>query len=427
MRNDRGRTVRPHEYLDTDEGPAWEERNSAESPAASGPLQRLSAAGVAVWLDDLSRHRLASGSLDALVRNWSVCGVTTNPSIFENALRSGEAAYGEQLRELAIAGADAAEAVRALTATDVRWACETLQETYERSGGADGYVSIEVDPYLSRNVPGTVAEARDLFRSIGRRNVLIKIPATAECLPAITQTLAAGIGVNVTLIFSLERYEGVQDAFLAGLEQARANGHDLAGIQSVASFFISRVDTEVDRRLGEDPRDYLRGAAAIANARLAYEKFETMLLSPRWRALEADGAHPQRLLWASTGVKDPAYFDTRYVTELIAARTVNTMPEQTLCAVADHGVVDGDSISGTYDTSRTVLDKLTLAGVDYDDVVRALEAEGLRKFEVAWNDLTSTVALLLDDARAQIARSRIPTQIPPSFPVSAVQTREVRQ
>ncbi|UOT03686.1 transaldolase [Rhodococcus opacus] len=425
MRNDRGRTVRPHEYLDTDEGPAREERNSAESPAASGPLQRLSAAGVAVWLDDLSRHRLASGSLDALVRNWSVCGVTTNPSIFENALRSGEAAYGEQLRELAIAGADAAEAVRALTTTDVRWACEILQETYERSGGADGYVSIEVDPYLSRNVPGTVAEARDLFRSIGRRNVLIKIPATAECLPAITQTLAAGIGVNVTLIFSLERYEGVQDAFLAGLEQARANGHDLAGIQSVASFFISRVDTEVDRRLGEDARDYLRGAAAIANARLAYEKFETMLLSPRWRALEADGAHPQRLLWASTGVKDPAYFDTRYVTELIAARTVNTMPEETLRAVADHGVVDGDSISGTYDISRTVLDKLTLAGVDYDDVVRGLEAEGLRKFEVAWNDLTSTVALLLDDARAQIDRSRIPAQIPPSFPVTAVQTREV--
>lgn len=425
MRNDRGRTVRPHEYLDTDEGPAWEERNSAESPAASGPLQRLSAAGVAVWLDDLSRHRLASGSLDALVRNWSVCGVTTNPSIFENALRSGEAAYGEQLRELAIAGADAAEAVRALTTTDVRWACEILQETYERSGGADGYVSIEVDPYLSRNVPGTVAEARDLFRSIGRRNVLIKIPATAECLPAITQTLAAGIGVNVTLIFSLERYEGVQDAFLAGLEQARANGHDLAGIQSVASFFISRVDTEVDRRLGEDPRDYLRGAAAIANARLAYEKFETMLLSPRWRALEADGAHPQRLLWASTGVKDPAYFDTRYVTELIAARTVNTMPEETLRAVADHGVVDGDSISGTYDTSRTVLDTLTLAGVDYDDVVRGLEAEGLRKFEVAWNELTSTVALLLDDARAQIDRSRIPVQMPPSFPVTAVQTREV--
>ncbi|MFD9665186.1 transaldolase [Rhodococcus sp. NPDC059968] len=425
MRNDRGRTVRPHEYLGTDEGPAWEGCNSAESSAAPGPLQRLSAAGVAVWLDDLSRHRLASGSLAALVRNWSVSGVTTNPSIFENALRSGEDAYGEQIRELAIAGADAAEAVRALTTTDVRWACEILQETYERSGGADGYVSIEVDPYLSRNVPGTVAEARDLFRSIGRGNVLIKIPATAECLPAITQTLAAGIGVNVTLIFSLERYEGVQDAFMAGLEQARANGHDLSGIQSVASFFISRVDTEVDRRLGEDARDYLRGAAALANARLAYEKFETMLRTPRWRALEADGAHPQRLLWASTGVKDPAYFDTRYVTELIAARTVNTMPEETLRAVADHGVVDGDSISGTYDTSRTILDKLTLAGVEYDDVVRALETEGLQKFEVAWNDLTSTVALLLDDARAQIDRPRNPAQIPPPFPVSAVQAREV--
>ncbi|EID78200.1 transaldolase, partial [Rhodococcus opacus RKJ300 = JCM 13270] len=209
------------------------------------------------------------------------------------------------------------------------------------------------------------------------------------------------------------------------LEQARANGHDLAGIQSVASFFISRVDTEVDRRLGEDTRDYLRGAAAIANARLAYEKFETMLRTPRWRALEADGAHPQRLLWASTGVKNPAYFDTRYVTELIAARTVNTMPEETLHAVADHGVVDGDSISGTYDTSRTVLDKLTLAGVDYDDVVRALEAEGLQKFEVAWNELTSTVALLLDDARAQIDRSGNPAQKPPPFPVTAVQTREV--
>ncbi|AII10598.1 MULTISPECIES: transaldolase [Rhodococcus] len=425
MRNDRGRTVRPHEYLDTDEGPAWEEHNPAESPAASGPLQRLSAAGVAVWLDDLSRHRLASGSLDALVRNRSVSGVTTNPSIFENALRSGEAAYGEQIVDLAVAGANAAEAVRALTTTDVRWACEILQETYERSGGADGYVSIEVDPYLSRNVPGTVAEARDLFRSIGRRNVLIKIPATAECLPAITQTLAAGIGVNVTLIFSLERYEGVQDAFMAGLEQARANGHDLSHIQSVASFFISRVDTEVDRRLGEDTRDYLRGAAAIANARLAYEKFETMLRTPRWRALEADGAHPQRLLWASTGVKNPAYFDTRYVTELIAARTVNTMPEETLHAVAEHGVVDGDSISGAYDTSRTVLDKLTLAGVDYDDVVRALEAEGLQKFEVAWNELTSTVALLLDDARAQIDRSRNTAQKPPPFPVTAVQAREV--
>nr|WP_205861665.1 transaldolase [Planosporangium flavigriseum] len=363
-------------------------------------MAELSAAGVAVWLDDLSRARLRSGNLADLVRTASVVGVTTNPSIFQNALSSGED-YDEQVLDLALRGTGVGEAVRALTTYDVRWACDVLRDVYERTDGTDGCVSIEVDPRIARDRRRTVAEARALWWLVDRPNLFIKIPATVEGLPAITETLAAGISVNVTLIFSLERYEAVMEAFLTGLERAAANGHDLRGIASVASFFVSRVDTEIDARLDKLGRPELRGRAALVNARLAYAQYERVFDSARWQELARRGARPQRPLWASTGVKDPAYDDTRYVVELVAPGTVNTMPEATLSAVADHGVVRGDTIAGTYDEAEAILGELRQAGIDYDDVVRRLEEEGLQKFEDAWNSLLDSVAGQLERARVQ--------------------------
>ncbi|MCW2600059.1 MAG: Transaldolase [Frankiales bacterium] len=361
------------------------------------PLADLSAAGVAVWLDDLSRERLRSGNLAGLVKTRHVVGVTTNPTIFQKALSEG-AVYDEQVRELALRGVDIGEAVRALTTYDVRWACDVLRPAYDLSDTVDGRVSIEVDPRISADTARTVAEAKALWWLVDRPNLFIKIPATLEGLPAITETLAAGISVNVTLIFSLARYEAVMDAFLAGLEGARANGHDLAGIGSVASFFVSRVDTEVDKRLGEGHP--LRGKAAIANARLAYQHYERVFSSDRWKALAAAGAKPQRPLWASTGVKDPSYDDTRYVVELVAPGTVNTMPEATLEAVADHGVIRGDTVRPYYADAQQALDELKAAGVDYDDVVEVLEREGVEKFEVSWNELIASVTDQLKKAGA---------------------------
>ncbi|GAA1822577.1 transaldolase [Planosporangium flavigriseum] len=369
-------------------------------PVRTQPLAELSAAGVAVWLDDLSRARLRSGNLADLVRTASVVGVTTNPSIFQNALSSGED-YDEQVLDLALRGTGVGEAVRALTTYDVRWACDVLRDVYERTDGTDGCVSIEVDPRIARDRRRTVAEARALWWLVDRPNLFIKIPATVEGLPAITETLAAGISVNVTLIFSLERYEAVMEAFLTGLERAAANGHDLRGIASVASFFVSRVDTEIDARLDKLGRPELRGRAALVNARLAYAQYERVFDSARWQELARRGARPQRPLWASTGVKDPAYDDTRYVVELVAPGTVNTMPEATLSAVADHGVVRGDTIAGTYDEAEAILGELRQAGIDYDDVVRRLEEEGLQKFEDAWNSLLDSVAGQLERARVQ--------------------------
>ncbi|RZS82811.1 transaldolase [Motilibacter rhizosphaerae] len=369
------------------------------------PLRQLSDEGVAIWLDDLSRARLQSGNLAALVRDRAVVGVTTNPTIFQKAI-SGSAVYDEQLRQLALRGVDVGEALRSVTTYDVRWACDVLKPVWEASGGSDGRVSIEVDPRLSHDTERTLAEARALWWLVDRPNLFIKVPATKEGLPAISQLLAEGISVNVTLIFSLERYDAVMDAFVEGIERARAAGLPLEPIESVASFFVSRVDTEIDKRLdklGSDEAKALRGKAAVANARLAYQHYEQVFGGERWKALEAVGGRPQRPLWASTGVKDPSYDDTMYVVDLAAPGTVNTMPEATLEAVADHGVVKGDQVRGSYAEAQQVLDALAAVGVDYDDVVQALEDEGLDKFEVSWNELIDSVSGELEKLGAEVA------------------------
>ena len=355
-------------------------------------LADLAAAGVSIWLDDLSRGRLASGGLAELIRDHHVTGVTTNPSIFQAAITAGSD-YDEQLAALAAAGADAEAAVFAMTTDDVRAACDVFAPVAAATDGVDGRVSIEVDPRLAHDCAATVAQAADLAAAVGRDNVLIKIPATLEGLPAITAVLAQGISVNVTLIFSLQRYRAVMNAFVEGLERAHAAGHDLSRIHSVASFFVSRVDTEVDARLaaiGTDAARALAGRAAVANAHLAYQAFQEVFATPRWRSLADDGARPQRPLWASTGVKDPAYPDTLYVTELVAPGCVNTMPEKTLRAVADHGEIRGDTITGGYAAAQQVLDAIDALGISYTEVVDKLEREGVAKFEQAW------VALLAD-------------------------------
>jgi len=359
----------------------------------SDVLGELTKAGVSVWLDDISRERLRSGNLEALVRDFHVRGVTSNPTIFANALAKGDA-YDEQIKDLAIRGVTVEEASRMITTYDIRWGADVLRGVYDSSGGVDGRVSIEVDPRLARETDKTIAEAKQLWWLVDRPNMYIKIPATAEGVPAITATLAEGISVNVTLIFSLERYAEVIDAYYAGLEQAVANGHDISTIASVASFFVSRVDTEVDKRLnaiGTPEAHALKSKAAIANARLAYELFEQKLDTDRWRALAAKGAKVQRPLWASTSTKDPSLPDTLYVVDLVARDTVNTMPEATLRATADHGVLQGDTVHGTYDESRALFASLEALGVHYDDVVQVLEDEGVSKFEVSWTEMLASI------------------------------------
>jgi transaldolase len=356
-------------------------------------LGQLSDLGVAVWLDDISRERLRTGNLADLMRDFHVVGVTSNPTIFASALSKGDA-YDEQIADLAIGGVSLDEAARAITTYDIRWAADVLRPAYDASGGLDGRVSIEVDPRIARHTAKTIAEAKGLWWSVDRPNVYIKIPATKEGLPAITKALSEGISVNVTLIFSLERYGEVIDAFMAGLEGAKAAGRDLSGIASVASFFVSRVDSEVDARLdkiGTPEAQALRGQAAIANARLAYELFEQRSATDRWKALAAAGAKPQRPLWASTSTKNPEYKDTMYVTDLVAPGIVNTMPEATLHAVAEHGDVRGDTIHGTYDQARKLFADLAALGISYDDVVQVLEDEGVDKFGASWNQLLDTV------------------------------------
>ncbi|MEO3752910.1 transaldolase [Streptomyces sp. B6B3] len=355
-------------------------------------LKRLTAEGVAIWLDDLSRKRITSGDLGELLDQQHVVGVTTNPAIFQKAISQGEG-YEQQLADLAARRLTVEEAVRMITTADVRDAADVLRPVYEATGGLDGRVSIEVDPRLAHDTRATVAEARQLAWLVDRPNLFIKIPATRAGLPAITETIARGISVNVTLIFSLERYREVMDAYQAGLEQARAKGLDLSGIHSVASFFVSRVDTEIDKRLGElgtEQATALRGRAAVANARLAYEAYEAVVADDRWQALSRAGANPQRPLWASTGVKDPAYPDTLYVTELVAPGTVNTMPEPTLRATEDHGEVTGDTVRGRYEQARADLAALAELGISYDEVVQLLEDEGVEKFETAWTDLLAS-------------------------------------
>jgi transaldolase len=356
-------------------------------------LGELTQAGVSVWLDDISRERLRSGNLEALVRDFHVRGVTSNPTIFANALAKGDA-YDEQIKDLAIRGVSVEEASRMITTYDIRWGADVLRGVYDSSGGVDGRVSIEVDPRLAKETDKTIAEAKQLWWLVDRPNMYIKIPATAEGIPAITATLAEGISVNVTLIFSLERYAEVIDAYYAGLEQAAANGHDISTIGSVASFFVSRVDTEVDKRLnaiGTPEALALKSKAAIANARLAYELYEQKLDTDRWRALAAKGARVQRPLWASTSTKDPSLPDTLYVVDLVTADTVNTMPEATLRATADHGVLQGDTVHGTYDESRALFASLEALGVHYDDVVQVLEDEGVAKFEASWTEMLATI------------------------------------
>ncbi|MER5492786.1 transaldolase [Streptomyces sp. LE64] len=355
-------------------------------------LKRLSDEGVAIWLDDLSRKRITSGNLAELIDQQHVVGVTTNPSIFQKAISGGDG-YEAQLADLAARRLTVDEAVRMITTADVRDAADVLRPLFDSTGGQDGRVSIEVDPRLAHDTRATVAEAKQLAWLVDRPNTLIKIPATKAGLPAITEVIGLGISVNVTLIFSLERYRAVMDAYLAGLEKAKAAGLDLSEIRSVASFFVSRVDTEIDKRLdglGTPEAAAARGKAGLANARLAYQAYEEVVSSDRWLALDKAGAHPQRPLWASTGVKDPAYKDTLYVDDLVAPGTVNTMPEATLEATADHGVITGNTIAGTYEQARADLDAVEALGISYDDVVNLLEDEGVEKFEAAWNDLLAS-------------------------------------
>jgi transaldolase len=339
--------------------------------AQQDTLAQLTEMGVSIWLDDISRERLSTGNLASLIRDMDVRGVTSNPTIFAKALASGSA-YAEQVADLAVRGVT----------------------VYDATKGLDGRVSLEVDPRLARDTAKTIAEARALWWMVDRPNLFIKIPATLEGLPAITQCLSEGISINVTLIFSLERYAQVIDAYMAGLEAA--SGRDAASIASVASFFVSRVDTEVDERLdkiGTHEARTLRGTAALANARLAYELFEQRFAetAPRWAALRARGARVQRPLWASTSVKDPSFAATMYVTELVAPHTVNTMPESTMHATAAGDGLHGYTIQGTYDASREVWRQLDELGVHYDDVVKVLEEQGVDKFKASWVELLETI------------------------------------
>jgi len=368
---------------------------------ASDRLAALTRAGVSIWLDDLNRRRLSTGSLAAMIRDRHLTGVTSNPTIFAAALSDADD-YDEQVRELVERDASVEDTVRAVTTTDVREACDLLREVWQRTERVDGRVSLEVDPRLAHDTDATIAEAADLWKTVDRPNLMIKIPATDAGLPAITKTLGDGISVNVTLIFSVERYRDVMDAFMAGLEQARANGHDLGGIGSVASFFVSRVDTEVDRRidaLNSSEATQLRGAAAVANARLAYAAYQEAFGTGRWRELAAAGAKPQRPLWASTGTKDPTYSDTKYITELIVDGVVNTMPEKTLDAFADHGQVHGDVVTGTAGQAAMVFERLAAVGIDIPDVFDTLEREGVDKFARSWTELLDSVAEQLDTMR----------------------------
>ncbi len=369
---------------------------STESPTAL-----LSSVGVSIWLDDLSRERINSGGLQKLIAERNVVGVTTNPTIFATALAKGEA-YDAQVSALAAAGASVTDAVFEITTDDVAAASDIFLPVYEATAGRDGRVSIEVEPGLAHDAAGTIAQAQQLWAKVNRVNAMIKIPATVEGLEAITETIGAGISVNVTLIFSLERHRAVLNAYLSGLEKAKAAGHDLSTIHSVASFFVSRVDTEIDKRLdsiGTPDALSLKSAAGIANARLAYQVYEQAFDSERAKGLLASGANKQRPLWASTGVKDPNLPDTLYVTELAVGETVNTMPEKTLEATFDHGVIQGDQVTGGYAAANITLDALAALGISYDEVTALLEKEGVEKFIVSWNELLDTVAAALEAAK----------------------------
>lgn len=359
-------------------------------------MSALTVAGVSVWLDDLSRSRIESGNLRSLIDDYSVRGVTTNPTIFAAALKTE--AYHDVLKREKSLGSSTEQAIFNITTEDVAAACEIFLPLYQSSGGVDGRVSIEVSPDLAFDTERTISEAIALHEKVAKENVMIKIPATIPGLAAITEVIAQGISVNVTLIFSIERYRAVIDAYLTGLEKAKDKGISLTKIHSVASFFVSRVDTEIDKRLAALGRDDLKSKAAVANAQLAYELFLQEFSSPRWNALKASGAQLQRPLMASTGVKDPALPDTLYVSELVAPNLVNTMPEKTLMAFADHGNVAGNTIEPNLDTAKRLIADLKEAGIDLDEVTELLEKEGVEKFIVSWHELIDSVSEALKTA-----------------------------
>lgn len=362
------------------------------------PTQQLSDAGVSIWLDDLSRGRLQTGNLQQLIEQKNVSGVTTNPSIFHAAITAGTD-YDAAIAQKAAAGARVEDAVFEITTEDVANACDVFRAIYDSTNGVDGRVSIEVEPDLANDTHGTIARAKALFDAVDRPNVLIKIPATRAGLTAITETIAAGISVNVTLIFSLSRYTAVIDAYLAGLEKAHQAGIDLSTIHSVASFFISRFDLEIDKRLaaiGTPEAAALKGKSGVANAQLAYEVYENAFRTDRAAQLLSVGANRQRPLWASTGVKDPALLDTTYVVELVAPGVVNTLPEKTLDAVFDHGVIAGDTITGSYNTARNLLNAIADQGISYDEVAELLERQGVEKFVASWKELLHAVGNALE-------------------------------
>lgn len=332
-----------------------------------------------------------ASSLATLIENDHVVGVTTNPAIFASAI-AGSLLYRDDIVALTKAGKDPEAIITELTTVDVRQACDLFAPTFQKSGGIDGRVSIEVDPRFARDTTATINQARELWSLVDRPNLLIKVPATLEGLPAIRTLISEGISVNVTIIFSVARYEQVLDSFLAGLEDRSRTGRSLSDIHSVASFFVSRVDTEIDARLKGTPDQALGGKAALANARLAYQHFEAILRSDRWRKLAAAGASIQRPLWASTGVKDPNYDPTMYVVELVAPQTVNTMPEATLVAVRETGRFRGETITSNYSEAAAHLARLREIGIDIEEVAAKLELEGIDKFIKPWLELIATVA-----------------------------------
>jgi transaldolase len=367
---------------------------------SKAPLEELSERGQSVWIDSLSREMIESGELERLIREDSVVGVTTNPTIFQKAMASGHA-YDDQMREVLESETDPKEVFLACAVSDVRRACDILKPAWDEAdedGGRDGWVSIEVDPHLAFDADETLAETVRLNQAVDRPNCFVKIPATTEGIGAIENAIAQGIPINVTLIFSLERYRRVAEAYLRGLERLVEDGGDPSGIASVASFFVSRVDTEADKRLDEiGGHDELKGKLAIANAKLAYEAYEQIFSGDRWEQLKAKGATAQRCLWASTSTKNPDYRDVIYVEELIGPQTVNTMPTDTVKAFQDHGEVRGDTVTEGLDEAHALIDQLADAGVDYDDVTAVLEREGVEKFADSFKDLLEGVASKRDE------------------------------
>ena len=349
-------------------------------------LSDISKAGVSVWLDDLSRARLSNGSLSKLIAEDNVVGVTTNPSIFNAAIGNSDL-YAPDIKRLSDLSID--EIITELTCSDVSAACDLFLPVYENSKHLDGRISIEVDPRFARDTKSTIDQGLALWKRINKPNLMIKVPATVEGLPAITELIANGVSVNVTLIFSVKRYRQVMKAYADGLTAALGKNLQINEIFSVASFFISRIDTEVDKALSPDSE--LKGMAAIANAILAYQAFEDFAKTQEWQTLQSKGANLQRPLWASTGVKDPAYDPTRYVMQLVAAHTVNTMPENTLKAVREGGIFAGDTVTKNYQSAKATLAKLAMLGVDLEKITDHLEVDGVTKFESAWLELIESV------------------------------------